>query len=51
MNGAVKPQPAARPPIAGPPTAPTMNEVVNKPAIRPRASGGLMWIISPSAET
>lgn len=50
-NGAVNPHPAARPPTAGPPTAPTMNEVVNSPAIRPRASAGLMWIISPSAET
>lgn len=38
-NGAVNPQPAARPPTAGPPTAPIINEVVNRPAIRPRASG------------
>ena len=51
MNGAVNPQPAVRLPTAGPPTAPIMNEVVNMPAIRPRASTGLMWIISPNAET
>ena len=48
---AFSPQPAIRLPITGPPTAPSMKDVLNTPAIRPRASGGLMWIISPNADT
>ncbi|CNI15299.1 Uncharacterised protein [Mycobacterium tuberculosis] len=51
MNGAANPQLAPRPPIAGPQTTPTMNDVVKMPATRPRAPTGLMWIIRPSAET
>ena len=49
-NGALSPKPAVRLPISGPPTMPTRNEVANRPAARPRASGGLIRIIRPSAE-
>src|ERR1700761_9122197 len=46
MNGAVSPRPAARLPTAGPPTAPTMKDVVNSPATRPRAAGGRMGMLN-----
>jgi hypothetical protein len=50
-NGAARPRPAVRLPISGPATEPTRNALENMPATRPRASFGLIRIISPSAET
>ena len=51
MNGAAKPRPTVRLPSTGPPTEPMRNPDENRPATRPRASGGEIRIIRPSDDT